>query len=543
MDAQDAVTQPGGKQRGRDPLVGKTLAGRFEIEELINRGGMGKIYRARQMPLGRSVALKVLDIHDDGSEFRDRFFLEASLCAKLAHPNTIRIYDYGATDDGIYFIAMEYIKGESMQQLLNRVGAMAPGRAVAIALQIAGALAEAHDVGIVHRDLKPGNVMLTDHGDTEFVKVLDFGLVKELGKESELSRTGTVLGSPLYIAPEQVHGTAVDGRADIYTTGLMLYAMLMGKTAFERGNPLHVLMQQTQKQPPPFAEANPEAKVLGSIEWVVMTCLEKKPENRFRSMHELIRALKACTKELGGDVDSLRMKLVDGEVVLPEGLEVSEVRLPAFASGQTTCLHRTQDTDVEEAHDSPSQSTLMSTRPIRTVAMVVGGGSVFGGLVLGGLGLLLMVVIAGNMLMRDDPPPPAPAPVVVAPPPAPVPAAAEKVEITLTSSPEGASVQRDGVLLGSTPLIVRLTEGEQMAVEVMASGYGSQKVVLSSDVPSPLVTLTRRRPRPSPKPKPAPAPAPVPEPAPVEQPAPVPQPKSNPEYDGVDMKDPEWGDE
>ena len=122
MDAQDAATEPGG--RGVDPLVGKVLAERFEIEALINRGGMGKIYRAKQMPLGRSVALKVLDIHDDGREFRDRFFLEASLCAKLAHPNTIRIYDYGTTSDGIYFIAMEYLAGESMQQLLNRAGAL-----------------------------------------------------------------------------------------------------------------------------------------------------------------------------------------------------------------------------------------------------------------------------------------------------------------------------------------------------------------------------------------------------------------------------------
>ncbi len=541
MDPQDAVTEPGEKSQGKDPLVGKTLAGRFEIEALINRGGMGKIYRAKQMPLGRAVALKVLDIHDDGSEFRDRFFLEASLCAKLAHPNTIRIYDYGATDDGIYFIAMEYIAGESLQQLLHRVGSMTPARSVAVALQIAGALAEAHDAGIVHRDLKPGNVMVTAHGDTEFVKVLDFGLVKELGKESELSRTGTVLGSPLYIAPEQVHGTEVDGRADIYTLGLILYAMLMGKTAFEKGNPLHVLMQQTQKRPPPFAEANPEARVPGSLEWVVMTCLEKKPKDRFASMHELIRALKACTKELRGEVDSLRLELKQGAVVLPQGVDVSEVALPALTtSGSTTRLHRTQEAPPGPVPESPSQSTLMSTRPIRTVAMVVGGGSVFGGIVLAGIGAVLLLVIVGILLTRDEPAaPPPPEPVVVAPPPrpepvpVPLPVAPQKIEVTLLSDPEGASVQRDGVLLGSTPLLVRLAEGEEMTVEVLASGYESETIVLSADVPSPSVTLSKKRSRPSPTPRPEPAPAPAPEPVP--QPKPEPQPAPQPAVGG-DMK-------
>ena len=337
-----------------------------------------------------------------------RFLAEAQITAQLQHPAIIPVHDLGQHADGRLWFTMKEVRGRTLADGIAQVhaeGCPDSGlrRLVAALLTVCRAVAYAHERDVVHRDLKPGNVMITPHGDNEHVKVLDFGLVKELGKESELSRTGTVLGSPLYIAPEQVHGDAVDGRADIYTTGLMLYAMLMGKTAFERGNPLHVLMQQTQKRPPPFLEANPGAQVPSSLEWVVMTCLEKKPKDRFESMHELIRALKACAKQLHGDVETLRMELVDGKVVLPDGLDVSyEVRVAAMVSGNTTRLHKTQEAEV--AADSPSQSTLMSTRPMRTVAMVVGGGSVFGGLVLAGLGVVLLAVVV-TLLMTKPPEP------------------------------------------------------------------------------------------------------------------------------------------
>jgi serine/threonine-protein kinase len=538
MDATDAAGSGG---KGVDPLVGKVLGGRFEIEALINRGGMGKIYRATQQPLGRDVALKVLDIHDDGSEFRDRFFLEASLCAKLAHPNTIRIYDYGTTDDGIYYIAMEFIHGESLQHLLNRLGAMEPARVVHIGKQIAGALMEAHDCGIVHRDLKPGNLMVTMHGENEFVKVLDFGLVKELGKESELSRTGTVLGSPLYISPEQVHGDDVDGRADIYTTGLILYAMLMGRPTFDRGNPLHVLMQQTQKAPPPFAQANPDADVPAALEWVVMRCLEKDPRKRFASMNELLRALKACEKELRGEVSDLVLRLEGGMLVLPEGLEVShEVRLADVeAAGATTRITATGATDAV------SQPTLATSRPLNTSAiMLVGGGGI--GLVLVGMGALLLAVVLGAVgwsMWGSKPEPVVQEVPVEVPVPVPVEPEVEapkKVAVTLTTEPEGAKVERDGVALGVTPLSVTIAEGDEWIVLVTAPGYVDEKVRLAPDVPEPTVKLQKVR-RSAPKPAPVKTPEPEPEPEVAQPPEPVPAPQPPPRPTGGDMRDP-WED-
>ena len=174
-----------------DPLVGQTLDNRFRIVELIGTGAMGKVYRAVQVPLNRAVALKVLDsTYGAGREesFKQRFLVEAALTAKLNHPNTVRVVDYGSTADGLFFLAMEYLDGETLETLLKK-GPLPWHRALAIALQMARALREAHELGVVHRDLKPANVIvLHADDDTDFVKVLDFGLVKSFVEGHEIGR-------------------------------------------------------------------------------------------------------------------------------------------------------------------------------------------------------------------------------------------------------------------------------------------------------------------------------------------------------------------
>src|SRR5438105_9513832 len=163
-----------------DPLLGRVLNGRYGILEVIGQGGMGRVYKALQTPLDRLVALKILGAgHDLDPNFYKRFFLGASLTARLTHPNTSTLYDYGRTDDGIFFIAMEYLDGRPLSQALQQEGALAQQRVVHIAQQICRSLREAHGLGIIHRDLKPANIMLLQqHDDDDFVKVLDFGLVK-----------------------------------------------------------------------------------------------------------------------------------------------------------------------------------------------------------------------------------------------------------------------------------------------------------------------------------------------------------------------------
>ena len=205
-----------------DPLIGQVLSGRFEIIAPLGVGGMGRVYKAVQRPLMREVALKVLNPRYDGTRdpgFERRFFLEASMTSKLKHPNTITVHDYGRTDDGIYFIAMEYLEGETLQKVLVDNGRLPWPRALYVAGQIARSLREAHKLGLVHRDLKPANVMVMTEGTGgDTVKVLDFGLVKsftpEKPKEDDevdrtgLTQAGVLLGSPLYMAPEQARGEA-----------------------------------------------------------------------------------------------------------------------------------------------------------------------------------------------------------------------------------------------------------------------------------------------------------------------------------------------
>jgi len=328
---------------GKDPLLGKVLGGRFRILSGVARGGMGKIYRAEQSPLNRVVALKVLDpaTTDDSerSVFRERFFLEASTCAKLTHPNTLRIFDYGSTWDEVYFIAMEYLQGRTLQQIIRSESPLAPLRVLRIMKQICGSLAEAHSRGVIHRDLKPSNIMLTRHGEhEEFVKVLDFGLVKRIRDTGDMTDAGRLLGSPMYMSPEQVKCQALDVRSDIYALGVVMYVALTGKRPFKKTSSVSVLLSQIKEIPPAFEVVRPGLDLPQNLEWVVMTCLKKKREDRFASVRELLRAVRICEKQIvGGLTDPPAFKLLDGHMDLPidfESVDTGSVAPVRRQSGQ-----------------------------------------------------------------------------------------------------------------------------------------------------------------------------------------------------------------
>jgi serine/threonine-protein kinase len=281
-----------------DELIGRVVNDRFRILSVIARGGMGRVYRAEQVPLGRLVAVKTLDPrHADGDQdpsFQQRFFLEASVASKLQHPNTVTVFDYGRTSDGIYFIAMELVEGRSLFNLIREEAPLAPARVVHIAMQIARSLREAHRLDVIHRDLKPGNVLLTRHGDEEdFVKVLDFGLVKQVESEAEqeLTQAGLFMGSPKYMSPEQIRGERVDARSDIYSLGVVMYEMLTGRAPFERENTVKLLMAHMHEAVPALQQPGvPPA--LGEL---VQRCLAKHPDQRPSSMDEVILLLKQAT--------------------------------------------------------------------------------------------------------------------------------------------------------------------------------------------------------------------------------------------------------
>ena len=282
-----------------DPLIGRVVNDRFKITALIARGGMGKVYRAEQAPLGRVCAIKVLNPNYAGEhdpEFHKRFFLEASIASKLTHPNTVTIFDYGRTDDDIYYMAMEYLEWHTLHRAIREAGSFPEERAAHIARQICRALREAHSLGVIHRDLKPANIFLVEHGDeTDFVKVLDFGLVKDVseGKPAEeLTQTGLFMGSPKYMAPEQIRGDKVDARTDIYSLGIIMYEMCTGKVPFDRPNSVNILMAHVNEDAPPVRVMNPNCNPSPAFEETILRCMAKDPDARFRSMDEVLAALK-----------------------------------------------------------------------------------------------------------------------------------------------------------------------------------------------------------------------------------------------------------
>ena len=291
--------EPGPKLPSVDPLLGRTINDRFKISALLARGGMGKVYLAEQLPLGRQCAIKVLNpgyAGDQDPEFQKRFFLEASVASKLTHPNTVTIFDYGKTDDDIYYIAMEYLEGVTVHRAIKLAGNLPELRVAHIAMQICRALREAHSLGVIHRDLKPANIFLVRHGDeSDYVKLLDFGLVKEVGEhkaEEQLTQTGLFMGSPKYMAPEQIRGDRVDARTDIYSLGVIMYEMLCGKVPFDRPNSLNTLMAHVNDEAPSMHALNPNAQIGMAMEHAVVRCMAKEPERRYQSMDEVLIALK-----------------------------------------------------------------------------------------------------------------------------------------------------------------------------------------------------------------------------------------------------------
>lgn len=354
-----------------DQLIGRLISGRYRVKRLLGRGGMGKVYQAKQIALGREVALKVLSASYFGEgdpEFHKRFFHEAAIMAKLKSPHTVTVFDYGY-DQGIYYIAMELVSGRSLDRELKR-GLMPLPRVIAIVEQVCRSLREAHSKGIVHRDLKPGNVILTlgDDGE-EMVKLLDFGLAKRMSTLDE-SNPDLLPGSPKYMSPEIIRQQPVDGRADIYALGVMLYQMLTGVVPFDRENPLDILKAHLYQQPPSMAAVNPQAAVPTALEKLVLRCLAKDPALRYRNIHEVIGELRQVAQQLGL-IDRSASGLVS---LAPQAKSsIPNNTLPQQASSRPVSpgLRMAIDDEIPEAMRPASDWNLNWIFPVVTAAVLL----------------------------------------------------------------------------------------------------------------------------------------------------------------------------
>ena len=509
-----------------DPLIGRVLNGRFRIVEPLGSGGMGKVYKAVQSPLDRVVALKILNPNfpaEKDPAFKRRFFLEASLTSKLRHPNTVTVIDYGQTDDGIFFIAMEFLDGQTLAEVLAQEKTLVWSRVLDIGQQICRSLREAHKLGVIHRDLKPANVMLLNEADQDMVKVLDFGLVKSFladlsPGDPEVTQNGVFLGSPQYMAPEQARNIA-DPRSDVYSLGILMYQMLTGRPPFLGKDYLEVIFLHMKEPPKRLRDARPGLDVPAEVEAVLLKCLEKDPLARYQSMDELLEAIRYAAQISGASG------------IFPErrsGVHPTPPPLPAIGSG----VHPRSFTPPPEANTmaidiAEEEPAAMRARALQRLFLI-------GGILLS-LAAGFVAVWAFMPHTRVPEPPP---PVVVAPPPAvkpapppepPAPVERKMVRFHVSTDPAGAHVFVGRHDLGATPALFELPAGpDGMASAEMVlvlDGYPNQaitsggsgdvavnaklqkKVVTRVPTPVPLTREEREKEREAPVPIPLTTPA------------------------------------
>ncbi|HEU5077422.1 MAG TPA: protein kinase [Polyangiaceae bacterium] len=285
---------------GEDPMVGQLIGGRYRITGVLGEGGMGIVYVGEQQ-MGstvRKVAIKTLHQHlSKDASVLARFHRECGTVAQLEHPNTIKFYDFGATEDGTLYIAMEFVEGKPLADIIQASGALPPDRVVHIMRQVAGALDEAHEQKIIHRDLKPENIILGKRaGESDFVKVLDFGIAARTEsadrvKEQKLTQQGMVLGTPPYMSPEQFTGKALDRRSDIYSLGVMAYEMLTGQLPFEADTPWQWATEHMTAQPRPFEAVATGGSIPSAMRAAIMKALAKDPEQRQATARQFFEEL------------------------------------------------------------------------------------------------------------------------------------------------------------------------------------------------------------------------------------------------------------
>jgi serine/threonine protein kinase len=324
------VSRAAKKAEELDTLVGTTIAGRYRIDALLGKGGMGAVFRAHHLLLKRDVAVKIL--HPElvtNEDISKRFDREAQSAARLDHPNVIPVTEFGSTEKGMKYMVMQLLSGRELSELLN--GPIDPLRAIELEIQILRGLEHAHGKGVVHRDLKPENVFVTrDHEGNEILKLVDFGIAKivdedETGQDGKpLTRMGLVFGTPHYMSPEQATGMPVDQRTDIYSAGVLLYQMLAGRLPFEHDDPVSLIRMQVTLDPPPLPDT-----LSPRLTRVVSMMMAKSRDQRYpdaRSARKALQAVQAkLQEEAGVPVDSVHMDsgVVDVNDIYPPGFDRS----------------------------------------------------------------------------------------------------------------------------------------------------------------------------------------------------------------------------
>lgn len=458
-------------------LIGKVLDGRYKVESVLGQGGMGMVFKGLQTSVQRPVALKTL--HPQlamAPTFFERFKREAEMASRLHHPNIITIYDFGKTADGLCYYVMEMLAGESLRERIKRDGPFSLREAAAIIEQAAAGLAHAHHANVIHRDIKPHNIMLTSVDGNEYVKVLDFGLVKAMEQEEEeqLTSTGQVLGTPQYMPPEQAGGEVVDQRSDLFSLTGVFYYCLTGHSPYGANSVRKALTLALAANVPPIETYRKGSPVPKAIDEFIVRGLKPEKEDRFQSAEEFVQTLQAA---LAGTPDSVLDQVPlftpadskdsgSGSSSASRKTGLSRAKQPSKAISSVSKPLPKQSSKIE---DKPSkEATPTPAPPPQGVPLSV----------LVGIVAVLVVIIGGAVVwkMTSTPPQtetePKPLPVAVENPTIAPPAKNEgPAKVVLKTTPDGAEVIEAGVMIGNTPLTIDWQRGATRELTFKLAGY------------------------------------------------------------------------
>lgn len=468
--------------QAHDPLLNKTIRGSYTLKQRLGSGGMGAVYRAWQHSVGREVAVKVIgDRITQNWTAAKRFLREAKLASRLAHPNIVTIYDFGQSEDGFLYIAMELLDGRTLTETVREDGPYPAGRAVRVAVQLCEALEEAHAHEIVHRDLKPANIIVSRlRGGRDLVKVLDFGIAKSVRDdtaETSITHTGQIIGTPAYMAPEAALDGAVDHRCDLYSLGVILYYMLAGRPPFEADDIRQMIDAHVSQPVPPLP-----AQVPGELESVVARLLEKDPAARFQTAGETRRALQMVATE---------------PFVPASGGAAPAGARPDSAAGVASSI----------TVDAPARSRVVWV--VAAIALLVIGGAVAVLLTRGG-GDSDGAREASAPTAEVDASPPVERANAVVDAAAPVRGPADArapITVQLVIAPRPAArVTVDGASQGTSPVTVDVARGARVEVVLVRKGYVTWRETVEADADQDVRPRLSRARASSPPPTPAPIP-------------------------------------
>ncbi|MDP1829681.1 MAG: serine/threonine-protein kinase [Archangium sp.] len=465
-------------------LIGKVLDGRYKVESVLGQGGMGMVFKGIQTSVQRPVALKTL--HPQlamAPTFFERFKREAEMASRLHHPNIITIYDFGKTAEGLCYYVMEMLEGESLRERIKRDGPFTLRQAAAIIEQAAAGVAHAHHTQVIHRDLKPHNIMLTSVDGNEYVKVLDFGLVKALEQEEEeqLTSTGQVLGTPQYMPPEQAGGEVVDQRSDLFSLTGVFYYCLTGHSPYGANSVRKALTLALAANVPAIETYRKGSPVPRAIDEFMVKGLKPEKEDRFQTAEDFVQSMHAA---LSGTPDSVLDAVPlftpetgskdsgSGSSSASRKSGASRSKVPSKAISAVSRPLPRQASKIEPA---PAPEEKRQPPPPQGVPL--------GALV--AVAAVLVLLIGGALVWKlagKTEPVEAPPPLVAnTPPEVPARVEATPAKVTLKTTPDGAEVLEGGVMIGNTPLTLDWARGTTRELTFKLAGHKDLVKTLRSE--------------------------------------------------------------